>query len=288
MKELAIISGKGGTGKTTVAGAFAALSRNKVLADCDVDAADLHLLLNPRIKEKTEFYSLKKAQIVREECRECGLCEILCRFDAINSYTVDAVSCEGCAVCYHACPFGAIKMLDRIAGHWFISETRYGPMVHARLKVAEENSGKLVAKVREKAREIAEKENLDYIIIDGPPGIGCPVISTLTGVNVVLIVTEPTMSGLHDMERIIGLTRHFNIKPLICVNKYDLNLQNTEKIKEYCRGHGLEVIGRIPFDREVVDALVHGKIAVEHSKGRAAKEIQKIWERVFVELEKSS
>jgi len=288
MKELAIISGKGGTGKTTVTGVFAALSRNKVLADCDVDAADLHLLLNPRIKEKTEFYSLKKAQIVREECRECGLCETLCRFDAINSYTVDAVSCEGCAVCYHACPCGAIKMLDRIAGHWFISETRYGPMVHARLKVAEENSGKLVAKVREKAREIAEKENLDYIIIDGPPGIGCPVISTLTGVNVVLIVTEPTMSGLHDMERIVGLTRHFNIKTLICVNKYDLNLQNTEKIEEYCRGHGLEVVGRIPFDREVVDALVHGKIAVEHSEGRAAQEIQKIWERVFAELEKLS
>ncbi|GAI55778.1 unnamed protein product, partial [marine sediment metagenome] len=192
MKEVVVLSGKGGTGKTSIVGSFAALAESKVLADCDVDAADLHLLLNPSIKEENEFWSGEVAVIDDEKCTQCGLCQDVCRFDAINDFKVDPISCEGCGFCYHICPDEAITMRENLSGQWFISDTKYGPLVHARLGIAQENSGKLVAVVRQRAKQIADKHDFDYIISDGPPGIGCPVISSLSGANVALLVTEPT------------------------------------------------------------------------------------------------
>ena len=202
MKELVIISGKGGTGKTTFTASFAALAKQAVFADCDVDAADLHLLLHPEIQRREEFRSGSTAFIDQEKCTHCGRCQELCRFDAINdSHTIDPFSCEGCTVCFHFCPANAIDMRENLCGEWFISETQYGQMVHARLAPAEENSGKLVAIVRQQAKRIAEEQQKSLIVIDGPPGIGCPVISSLAGVDMVLVITEPTLSGIHDLQR---------------------------------------------------------------------------------------
>ncbi|GAH59822.1 unnamed protein product, partial [marine sediment metagenome] len=215
MKEVVVLSGKGGTGKTSIAASFAALAQSKVLVDCDVDAADLHLLLEPQIKEENEFWSGQVASIDKERCTECGLCQEVCRFGAIKDYVVDEISCEGCELCSQICPVDAITMRPCMAGHWFISDTRYGALVHARLGIAEENSGKLVTLVRNNARLIAKKGELDYIISDGPPGIGCPVIASLSGANLALLVTEPTLSGIHDLERVIGVCRHFGIPALI-------------------------------------------------------------------------
>jgi len=229
MKEVVVLSGKGGTGKTSLVGSFAAIAQSKVLADCDVDAADLHLLLNPEQKEENEFWSGQVAVIDGEKCTECGLCQELCYFHAISDFKVDPVSCEGCGFCYHACPDKAITMTECLSGHWFVSQTRYGPLVHARLGIAEENSGKLVAVVRQNARSIAERENHEYIITDGPPGIGCPVISSLSGTDLALLVTEPTLSGIHDLERVLGVCRHFGVPALVCVNKYDINEDNTRR-----------------------------------------------------------
>jgi MinD superfamily P-loop ATPase len=190
MKEIVVLSGKGGTGKTSIVGSFAAIAQNKVMADCDVDAADLYLLLQPKVLEEREFWSGQTAFIDSEKCTECGLCEEVCRFGAITDYAVDPISCEGCGFCYQVCPTEAITMRENMAGYWFISDTRYGPLSHARLGIAQENSGKLVAQVRQNAKSIAKKEKLEYIITDGPPGIGCPVISSLSGANLALIVTE--------------------------------------------------------------------------------------------------
>jgi len=210
MKEIVVLSGKGGTGKTSMVASFAALAQNKVLADCDVDAADLHLLLKPKVKEEKEFWSGQVAFIDEDKCTECGLCQELCHFGAIKDFKVDPISCEGCGFCYQVCPVDAITMKDSMSGHSFISETKYGYLCHARLGIAQENSGKLVALVRQNAKLIAERENLDYIITDGPPGIGCPVISSLSGASLALLVTEPTLSGIHDLERVIGVCRHFS------------------------------------------------------------------------------
>ena len=218
MKEIVILSGKGGTGKTTIVGSFAALAERKVLADCDVDAADLYLLLSPSRKQKSEFWSGQVAVINEEKCTQCDLCQELCRFDAIIDFKIDPVSCEGCGFCSHICPVEAITMRENMAGHWFISETKYGPLVHARLGIAQENSGKLVAVVRQQAKKIAENEGADLIISDGPPGIGCPVISSLSGVSLALLVTEPTLSGMHDLERVLGVCHHFGIPALVCIN----------------------------------------------------------------------
>ncbi|NWF52770.1 MAG: 4Fe-4S binding protein, partial [Nitrospirae bacterium] len=209
MKQIVVISGKGGTGKTILTASFASLAKNKVMADCDVDAADLHLLLQPEIKERHEFRSGVTATIDKELCQGCGECISVCRFNAISEdFTVDPISCEGCTICSYVCPAGAIKLEENISGEWFVSETKYGPFVHAKLGIAEENSGKLVSVVRQKAKEIAEKENLDYVIIDGPPGIGCPVIASLANVDLAMIVTEPTLSGIHDMERVAQVSKH--------------------------------------------------------------------------------
>jgi len=281
MKQIVVISGKGGTGKTVVAGALAALAKNKVMVDCDVDAADLHLLLHPTVKERHEFRSGQTAVIDKKLCTKCGKCVPVCRFVAIkDDFTVESFSCEGCALCSHICPHGAIRMEENIAGEWFISDTRYGPFVHAKLGIAEENSGKLVAKIRQIAKELAEKQAFDYIIIDGPPGIGCPVIASLSGVDCALIVTEPTLSGLHDAQRVIEVAKHFNIPIRLAINKYDLNPVIAEKIEVFCRENDIAVIGKIPFDEAVVKALVEGKTIVEYAQCAAGAQVSKVWEGV--------
>lgn len=278
MKQIVVISGKGGTGKTVITASFAALAKNKVMVDCDVDAADLHLLLKPKIKERCIFKSGVTAVIDKDKCTQCGKCRELCRFSAISEkFNVDAISCEGCAFCSFVCPVKAIEMRENIAGEWFISDTRFGPMVHAKLGIASENSGKLVSLVRQKAKEIAQSQSCDWVIIDGAPGIGCPVIASLSGVNCALVVTEPTLSGLHDADRIIRTAKHFNIPVRLVVNKYDLNKEMTEKIEKYCQDNGIRFIGKIGFDKVVVKAMVEGKTVVEYSNGKTKEEITKIW-----------
>jgi len=281
MKQIVVISGKGGTGKTVLSGSLAALANNKIMVDCDVDAADLHLLLHPTVKERHEFRSGQTAVIDKELCKRCGKCISVCRFGAIkDDFTVERFSCEGCVLCSHICPYGAIHMEENVAGAWFISDTSYGPFIHAKLGIAEENSGKLVAKIRQIAKEIAEKHVFGHIIIDGPPGIGCPVIASLSGVDCALIVTEPTLSGLHDAQRVMEVARHFNIPLKVVVNKYDLNPVITEKIENFCHGQSIPVVGRIPFDETVVKALVERKIIIEYARSPAGKEIRKIWDEL--------
>jgi len=282
MKEVVILSGKGGTGKTSVVGSFAAIAQNKVMADCDVDAADLHLLLSPSITEKHEFRSGQVAVIEEAECIQCGLCQGICRFHAIRDYMVNPVSCEGCGFCSNVCPVEAISMKECLAGQWFVSSTRYGPLVNARLGIAQENSGKLVALVRQHAKEIAKRDNLDYIISDGPPGIGCPVISSLSGADLALLITEPTLSGIHDLERVLGVCHHFDVPALVCINKYNLNEENTRRIESYCLDMGVEVAAKIPFDNIVTEALVQGKPVVEYDNGKITKEITNLWQKISI------
>ncbi|MFH1387491.1 MAG: ATP-binding protein [bacterium] len=281
MKQIVIISGKGGTGKTVVAASLAALAQNKVMVDCDVDAADLHLLLRPTIKERHEFRSGRTAVIDQALCNKCGKCIEVCRFKVIKSdYSIESFSCEGCALCSRICPVKAIRMEDNIAGEWFMSDTNHGPFVHAKLGVAQENSGKLVAKIRQIARDIAKRDKLDYVIIDGPPGIGCPVIAALTGVNCALIVTEPSLSGLHDAQRVIEVARHFNVPVSLVINKYDLNPEMTGQIERFCTDNGIPVNGKIAFDKGVVESMVAGKTIVEYDDGPIKRELVKIWKKL--------
>ena len=285
MKQLTVISGKGGTGKTTLVGAFAVLAENKVIADCDVDAPDLHLLLHPEIVTKQEFKGLKVAVLDKSLCSECGTCEETCRFNAIVStedsgYAVNPARCEGCGACVYTCPQEALSLQERVSGSVFISSTKYGPMAHAQLNIAEEASGKLVTVVRDNALRIAEQEGYDLILIDGAPGIGCPVIASLTGVDLALIVTEPTMSGLHDLERILDVTTHFGIASTVCINKYDINEENSRRITEFCRQRGVEIVGKIPYDPVVTEAMVAGMPVVEFSEEVVSKAIRDIWERI--------
>ena len=278
MKEVVILSGKGGTGKTCIAACFAALAKNKVMADADVDAANLYILMKPDIRSRESFSGGYTAFIDKDKCSECDECLKLCRYDAISQdYVVDRIDCEGCGVCAHFCPTEAIEMQNNICGEWFISDTRFGPFVHARLGIAEENSGKLVTIVRHNAKLIAEDEGLDLIIVDGPPGIGCPVISAVTGASLVFIVTEPTLSGLHDMQRVAELANHFKIQTAACINKYDLNLEMSDKIREYCEKTGVQLLGTVPYDLLVSKALVEKKIVVEFNNSSVSDEIGKIW-----------
>ena len=283
MKEIVIISGKGGTGKTTITAAFAALAKNKVMADCDVDAADLHLILSPDIQHEEDFYSGKTAFIRENDCTECGKCAEVCQFAAISpDFVVDPIACEGCGVCVYFCPVDAIDFNENLSGRWFISKTRFGPMVHAKLGIAEENSGKLVSLVRRQAKLLAEKEHLDYIIVDGAPGIGCPVISSITGANAVLVVTEPTLSGRHDLERVVSLAAgHFQIPTFVCVNKFDLNEEITDEIEKYCEKMNIGFVGKIPYDTIVTDAMVQAKTIIEFSDGVISKEINRMWEKIM-------
>jgi MinD superfamily P-loop ATPase len=281
MKEIVVLSGKGGTGKTSIVGSFAVLSQNKVLADCDVDAADLHILLNPSLQQETRFWSGQKATIDIDICNQCGLCQDICHYNAIKDFTVSHISCEGCGFCYHVCPVNAITMEDNLAGDWYISDTRYGPLVHAKLGIAQENSGKLVAVVRQTARQIAREKNCDLIITDGPPGIGCPVISSLTGASLALLITEPTLSGIHDLERVVGVCRHFSVPAVVCINKYDINEENSRNIEKYCSSNEIEVLSKIHFDNVFTDAIQHGLPVVEYSSNGAAREIELLWERII-------
>lgn len=285
MKELVVISGKGGTGKTSLVASFAALAGRPVLADCDVDAADLHLVLEPEIKHSEKFTGGKTASIQPEKCTSCGKCFQLCRFGAITRdesrlpvYTIDSIACDGCGVCSYFCQENAIDLRPAVSGRWFISDTQYGPMVHARLGIAEENSGKMVSLVRSQAKRIAEKEGLDYIIVDGPPGIGCPVISSVTGADAVLIVTEPTVSGQHDLERVIELVRHFKIPAYLCINKFDLNLETSNKIEANAREDGVQMAGRIRYDRSVTFAQVRKLPVVAIPSTPAAQDILATWD----------
>jgi MinD superfamily P-loop ATPase len=278
MREIVVLSGKGGTGKTSIVGSLAALAKGKVLADCDVDAADLHLLLKPSVKQENEFWSGQVAQIDEAKCTQCGLCQELCRFDAIKDYKVDPIACEGCGFCSQICPEDAITMQECMSGHWFISDTKYGPLVHARLGIAQENSGKLVAQVRQEARRLAQEQKLEYIISDGPPGIGCPVISSLSGASLALMVAEPTLSGIHDLERVLGVSGHFGVPAAVCINKYDLNEDNSRRIEDYCRKQGIKVAARIPFDNAVTEAIVRGLPVVEYTDGKVSREIAGLWE----------
>jgi MinD superfamily P-loop ATPase len=285
MKELVVISGKGGTGKTSIVASFAALAENQVMADCDVDAADLHLLLEPRIKEQEEFFSSMSAAIDPERCIGCGTCREVCRYGAVSEdLVIDPIACEGCGVCVHFCPREAVELHENRSGEWFISETRFGPLVHARLGIAEENSGKLVALVREKAKGIARQQGRDLILVDGAPGIGCPVISSITGADAVLVVTEPTLSGIHDMERVVDLAAHFDIPVFVCINKYDLNEELTARVENLCRERDLRLAGKVPYDAVVTKAMVQGRTVVEYSTGGVAREIEKIWRQIGYHL----
>jgi len=282
IKELIVISGKGGTGKTSLLGAFATLARDKVLCDADVDAADLYLILEPDLKQRQDFQEGHRAVIRPEKCTECGLCRELCRFGAISpNYEVDPIDCEGCGVCVYFCPADAIDFPIKTCGELFISETRAGPMVHARLGIAEDNSGKLVTLTRKEARALAKKRELGLILTDGPPGLACPVIASITGASAVLIVTEPTLSGQHDMDRVVELANHFAIPASVCVNKFDLNPEMSAAIEQYARDRGLPIAGRIPFDPLFTKAMVQKQTVIEYDgQSRAAQAVMEIWERV--------
>lgn len=274
MQELIVISGKGGTGKTSLMAAFASLAENKVLCDADVDAADLHLVMAPDIRQREPFVSGHTAVIHKKRCTECGLCRELCRWGAIGEdFAVDAIACEGCGVCVHFCPEKAIDFPENTCGEWFVSETRFGPLVHARLGIAEENSGKLVALVRQEARQLAEARGLNLILTDGPPGVGCPVIASMGGASGVLVVAEPSVSGVHDMERVVQLAAHFNVPAMVCVNKFDINTEKSRHIEEFAGRRGVTFLGRVPFDPAFTHAMVQGQTIFEydgHSDARAA------------------
>ncbi len=280
MKQIAVISGKGGTGKTTITAAMAVLSPRKVLVDCDVDAPDLHLLLKPEIQNEEAFAGGREAVIDPMLCTECGQCEEACRFEAINELRVDSIACEGCGLCVEVCPEKCIQLREKQSGKWFISKTDYGPMVHARLGIAQDNSGKLVNIIRKNALDIAKTQGHDYVLIDGPPGIGCPVISSITGVNLVLVVTEPTFSGQHDLERTANLANHFKIPLVVCINKWDLHPENAEYMKIWCEKEGIALAGEIPYDDAVMKALVKTKTVVQYSDCEVSRKIQGVWEMV--------
>ncbi|SDO73919.1 ATP-binding protein [Desulforhopalus singaporensis] len=279
MRELVILSGKGGTGKTSITGAFASLAPECMFCDADVDAADLHLLLNPRVEQSSPFMGGSLAIIRPEMCCECGRCRELCRFDAISeSYEIDRFACEGCGVCVDLCPEQAIEFPVQQCGEWFVSDTRFGPMVHARLGIAEENSGKLVSLVRRQARQLAIEKGCNLILTDGPPGIGCSVIASLGGATAVVIIVEPTVSGLHDMERVADLAAHFKVPGMVCINKYDLNEAMTVKIERYARSRNMQILGRVPFDSLFVAAMIEGKNIFEHSpESEAAGALRSVW-----------
>ena len=285
MKQLVVISGKGGTGKTTVVGSLAALAERPVLADCDVDAADLHLLLAPDVEDEGEFAGPVNPVIDADRCTGCGECVERCVFHALTMSDegvaqLDEIACEGCALCSHVCPAEAVTMQQVIAGRWFVSTTRFGPMAHAKLGVAQENSGKLVTLVRSKASELAEAREAPWLLVDGAPGIGCPVIASLAGADSVLIVTEPTLSGKSDMERVARLADFFKIPALVCVNKWDINEALSRDIEAECEARGHPFVGRIPHDPAVPRSIVEGMPLVEYSDGPAAQAIRSLWREV--------
>ena len=309
MKQLVILSGKGGTGKTSVTAAFAHLAAEEempihaVLADADVDAANLELVLAPQTELREDFWGGKIAHVDIETCSSCGYCIEVCRFEAIgtieqpefsrlvagdptiylstNLPIIDPVACDGCAACVHQCPEGAISMQNQLAGKWFRSESRYGPLFHAALIPAQENSGKLVTLVKQHARLKAMDEDFDLVLVDGPPGIGCPVISATSGADLALIVTEPTVAGVHDMHRVLQTTSHFGVKALVCINKADIYPGGTAEIEDFCREQGIGIVGQIPFDLTVTAAMVNGQPVTAFTPGGpASRALRSIWQNV--------
>ena len=282
MKEITVISGKGGTGKTSITAAFASIAKNAVFADCDVDAADLHLILKPSVKKTMDFYGLKIASIDKDKCIDCKKCHNFCAFDAIDEeINLKKSACEGCGVCKFVCPVDAIQMKDRKSGFAYISDTRFGPMAHAHLNTAEEASGKLVTVVRNHAKELAEKNAKDLILIDGPPGIGCPVFSAITGVDLVIVVTEPTYSAIHDLQRILDVAKHFKTNAVVCINKYNINKENTKKIEEHCSKNKIKIVGKIAYDPVFTKAMINERTVIEFLEDcEVSKEIKKMWEEI--------
>jgi MinD superfamily P-loop ATPase len=286
MKELVILSGKGGTGKTSLTAAFASLSENSVLCDADVDAADLHLLMNPSVLRRSDFMGGGVAVIDPEKCTQCGQCIELCRFDAINQdFEVSEIDCEGCGVCVDLCPEQAIDFPIKKCGEWFISDTRFGALVHARLGIAEENSGKLVTLVRQEALKLAKAHRQELIITDGPPGVGCPVIASVGGASALLVVTEPTVSGVHDMQRLLELAEHFKVPGMLCINKFDLNQDTTKSLEDIARKKNIPIVGKVPFDRRLTTSMVQGKTIIEDTPNdRLNLAIEKIWRNICQHL----
>ena len=282
VNEVAVISGKGGTGKTTVCVALGMLAGDVVMADCDVDAPDVHIILNPTIKSATDFIASKVAVIDENLCTECGLCEEACRFHAITNSKVDSIGCEGCGVCAHICPENAIEMVDRQSGNLYDSDTRIGPLIHAKLLPGEGNSGRLVTEVRKLSTKTATDKGISTVLIDGSPGIGCPVIATVTGIKLGVIVTEPTMSGIHDMQRVSELLQKFRVKITVIINKFDLNLENTEAIEQYCKSHDIEVLGKIKFDSIMTKSMVAAQTLPEFAPDHEISQILKrVWDRIL-------
>lgn len=286
MKEITILSGKGGSGKTSVSAALASLATNAVFCDCDVDAADLHLILTPNIKEEHEFDSGSLAVINSDRCTNCGLCEDNCRFDAIHSnkegvLQVNPFQCEGCRLCERICPADAISMIENKNNRWFVSETRFGPLVHARMGAGEENSGRLVTRIRGKAKEIATNQNAEFIISDGPPGIGCPVIASLTGTTMVLMIIEPSVSGLHDAQRMYELVKSFELPAFAVINKFDINKEITEKTEQFLSENEIPLLGKISFEIEFVESMIHAQTINEFVPGNpVSKELEFIWQKI--------
>jgi MinD superfamily P-loop ATPase len=296
MKELVVVSGKGGTGKTSVAASFAVLADDTVVADCDVDASNLHLVLGADVRRTEIFSGGKVASIDACACTDCGMCREVCRFGAVvhggnpsgagaRLYTIDTLACEGCGVCAHVCPSDAIRLVDARNGEWFVSESRHGPLVHARLGIGQKNCGKLVTLVRAEGKKIARENGLGLLLIDGAPGIGCPVIASLTGADLALVVTEPTLSALHDVKRVVGVAGKLHVPAVVCLNKWDLNLDTAHRIEEWCHNTGLAVVGLIPYDDAVTAAQVQGTTVVEHSDGAASAAIKDLWVRIGGMLE---
>ena len=291
MKQLVILSGKGGTGKTTVAAALAHLASRElsiVLADADVDAANLELVLDPVKQEEHDFMSGQLAVIDPEECTACGICAAVCRFDAVTpgdeAYQVAPLACEGCASCYYQCPEEAIRMSEQQAGMWFQSNTRFGALFHAHLFAGQENSGKLVTMVKQQGRLQAMNTGAELLLVDGPPGIGCPVISASAGADMALHVVEPTVSGVHDLERIMSTTDHFGVPSLVAINKADLNLARCKEITAFCAERGVKVVGRIPYDTIVTEAMVQGQPVTAYTDGPVAEALRGVWSRIKGQL----
>jgi MinD superfamily P-loop ATPase len=292
MKELTIISGKGGTGKTTLTAAFCGIPEKVIVSDCDVEASDLHLLLHPQVKERSSFSNGFIAEIQQQHCTRCGICADACAFGAINRinslYSVDPIDCEGCGLCYRICPEEAVKFEEEFNSRWFVSAIANGQMVHATMGAGEENSGKLVAQLRKKAREIAEEYDFDLILNDGPPGIGCPVISSVTGTDGLLIITEPTLSGKHDLLRVLELSSQFSLKPMVLINKYDLNPGISNEIEAFAEEHGVFLAGKIPFEEKIVEAMEEEKTLTEYlPEHPVSLIIEEIWGNVRQKLDES-